>query len=142
MIWPRWKLVTLPVEILLEEWWIQYCNYHNYEVEVNKISINGRDIIFEDSAPHEKDEGKDLLVQFAVNWGKYLASAEIREEFAIIEAMQQYHSDELLDLLSSWVKEYLSQDNIEDSTDFFFKKLGSAKQLVIKQQKSCCFIFL
>lgn len=56
----------------------------------------------------------DLVVQFAVLWGMYIGSSK---------KMKEYDSEELLTLLTGWKDEYLKQDEIEDSCDFFNLKL-------------------
>ena len=67
------------------------------------------------------NDDNDLLVQFAVLWGNYIGSAHSSTD---ANKMKQWDSEELLNLFSTWKNEYLSQDAIEDSVDFFNKKLS------------------
>ena len=67
------------------------------------------------------NDNNDLLVQFAVLWGNHIGSAH---SSADANKMKQWDSEELLNLFSAWKNEYLSQDAIEDSVDFFNKKLS------------------
>lgn len=65
----------------------------------------------------------DLVVQFAVLWGMYIGSAMTATEEKNSKKMKEYDSEELLTLLTGWKDEYLKQNEIEDSCDFFNLKL-------------------
>lgn len=65
----------------------------------------------------------DLVVQFAVLWGMYIGSAITAIEEKNAQKMKEYDSEELLALLTGWKDEYLKQNEIEDSCDFFNLKL-------------------
>lgn len=67
------------------------------------------------------NDNNDLLVQFAVLWGNHIGSVHSSTD---ANKMKQWDSEELLNLFSAWKNEYLSQDAIEDSVDFFNKKLS------------------
>lgn len=65
----------------------------------------------------------DLVIQYAILWGMYIGSAMTVEETENAKQMKQWDSVELLDLFYKWKDEYLKQDKIEDSVDFFNEKL-------------------
>lgn len=65
----------------------------------------------------------DLVVQFAVLWGMYIGSAVTVTEEKNAKKMKEYDSEELSTLLTGWKDEYLKQNEIEDSCDFFNLKL-------------------
>lgn len=65
----------------------------------------------------------DLVVQYAILWGTYIGSAMTTEEVENSKKMKQWDSIELKDLFCKWKDEYLIQNEIEDSVDFFNMKL-------------------
>ena len=68
----------------------------------------------------------DLIVQFAVLWGIELmskAESPYVEEIENHEKMKGWDSIELTALLSDWKDEYIKQDVIEDTVEFFNIKL-------------------
>ena len=68
-------------------------------------------------------DNNDLVVQFATLWGMDIGSASSSKEVEIANEMKQWNSDELYRLFSEWKDEYLSQDEIEDSVEFFRSKV-------------------
>ena len=65
----------------------------------------------------------DLVFQFAVLWGMYIGSAMTVTEEKNAKEMKEYDSEELLTLLTGWQDEYLKQDKVEDTCEFFNMKL-------------------
>lgn len=89
-----------------------------------------------------KEENKimkngDLLVQFAVLWGMERAQSAIEEDgYAKLKVMREWCSDELFDLFTEWITEYLNQNEIEDSCDFFQIKLDKLLNKDIEEKKT------
>lgn len=97
--------------------------YRSYKAPVDYLEINDEPVSFEDKA----DEGNDLVVQFAILWGTEIGLAclsPLSPESEKGKEMKQWDSEELYQLFSSWKAEYLNQDAIEDSANFFYKKLA------------------
>ena len=97
--------------------------YHSYKASVDYLEINDEPVSFEEKT----DEGNDLIVQFAILWGTEIGLAclsPLSSENEKGKEMKQWDSEELCQLFFSWKAEYLNQDAIEDSTDFFHKKLA------------------
>lgn len=62
----------------------------------------------------------DIVVQFAKLWG--METADSRGDKEKYNNMEAYDSEELLNLLCSWKDEYLEDEMIDDSCEFFYKK--------------------
>ena len=97
----------------------EFFKYHSFKAPVDYMEINDEPVSFEKKV----DEGNDLVVQFAILWGMQIGSAFSSKEIEIAEEMKQWDSDELFKLFSAWKTEYFGQDIIEDSAEFFQKKL-------------------
>lgn len=80
--------------------------YHTYQATLDYLEINNEPISFE-----ENPADNNLLIQFAVLWGMHM------------EIPSKYNPNELYKLLSKWKDEFLSQNVIEDSIDFFNTKV-------------------
>lgn len=66
----------------------------------------------------------DLVVQFARLWGQREAWCYNLKDEEVADMLKAYDSEELQQLLQTWVDEYLTDENAEDSVDFFEKKIG------------------
>lgn len=65
----------------------------------------------------------DVIVQFAIHWGWEIGSAITPNEEKKAKAMRSWNSEELCRIFTDWAKEYLEQNEIEDSEEFFDLKL-------------------
>lgn len=66
----------------------------------------------------------DLIVQFAMLWGETIVSTNI--DRALAATLSNYNSEEVLEILTDWKDEYLSDTNGESDTyEFFIEKLES-----------------
>lgn len=62
-----------------------------------------------------------LVVLFAKLWGMEVADSRSNKEK--YTSMEAYDSEELLDLLCSWKKEYINDEDADDPCEFFYKKI-------------------
>lgn len=69
-----------------------------------------------------KPQNEDLIVLFAILWGKHMAS--LPKSDPDVEIMKHYTSEELLDIFKRWTYDYTTQNTIQDSCDFFLVKLA------------------
>ena len=83
------------------------------------LEVNNEVLSFEEPVT----DNFDLIVQFSILWGQEIGSALSSKECQIAAEMKQWSSDELYRLFAAWTDEYLKQDKIEDSCDFFQMKL-------------------
>ena len=100
----------------------EFNTYNSYQATLDYMEINNEAICFEENIPLTNNNN-DLLVQFAMLWGMEIGSALSSKEVEIANEMKLWNSDELFSLFSSWKDEYLSQDDLEDSVEFFKEKV-------------------
>ena len=92
--------------------------YRSYKATLDYLEVNGEVLSFEEPVT----DNSDLIVQFAILWGQEIGGALTSKERKIAAEMKQWTSDELARLFAAWADEYLKQDEIEDSCDFFQMK--------------------
>lgn len=106
----------------------------SYQASIDYLEINDEPICFENDTANPTDNN-DLVVQFAILWGMDIGSASSLKEVEIANEMKKWNSDELYRLFSEWKDEYLSQDEIEDSVEFFRSKVTNWFYLTKKVEK-------
>lgn len=63
----------------------------------------------------------DIIVQFSTLWGIELADSKLKKDK--YQKMQEYDSADRLVLFQKWLDEYLKDENVEDTVEFFHDKL-------------------
>lgn len=111
-----------------EEGTVYFCDEVAY-VQIGDVKKNKK------TNTESAADNNDLVVQFAILWGMDIGSASSSKEVEIANEMKKWNSDELYRLFSEWKDEYLSQDEIEDSVEFFRSKVTNWFYLTKKVEK-------
>ena len=69
------------------------------------------------------DEKNVLVMGFARLWGQTETFNGSNKDIAIAKEMKAYDDLEMCELLENWADEYLSSDEGEDFSDFFYRKV-------------------
>lgn len=95
--------------------------YNSHQATIDYLEINDEPICFEEPS---YNDNSDLIVQFAMLLGMEIGSALSPKEIETAEKLKEWNSEELYKLFSTWTQEYLNQETVEDTVDFFTIKLA------------------